>query len=512
MTAAPPLLLVAPVHAMDGDAVSAGAVACRAGRVIAVGTPAACEAALPPAHRRIELPGAVILPGFIDAHVHVFAAAAARSGVDCSPRAVPDIAGLLRVIGEAAAAAPPGQWVRATGYEETMLAEGRPPTRAELDGAAPDHPVRLIHRTGHAEVLNTRGLATVGIDEHTPEPSGAAFGRSLDDGRLDGLLIGMADAIERAMLPADPDRVAREVRGWAQAQAAAGVTALVDAGARNDRARWDTLERLIAGGAVPQRVSCMEALDALGAVSALPASGAGGRLSRGESKVMLRALEHALSAGADSLAQCIAPAIAAARRIAIHATTPRAVEVALDALEAVGAPPGQRIEHAPLLPEPLLERVATGGVHVVAQPALLREVAARYERLIDAASRPALHPWRRLLDAGGALAFSSDAPVSSGSPLAAVAAASSLRPAGLAPEQALTPAEALAAWTGGAARAAHFPDRGRIAVGLPADLVALSGPLFERPQAAQVRLTVIDGVVVYDAAGPAEAGRVAAPD
>ena len=249
-----------------------GAVACAAGRIVAVGTPEDCARRLPPGSRRIEAREATLLPGFIDAHVHILAAAAAAAGPDVSPRAVSRIAELLEALGEAAARTPPGQWVRASGYEETMLAEGRPPTRAELDRAVPGHPVRLIQRSGHAEVLNSRALALVGIDESTPEPPGALFGRSLEHGGLDGLLLGIADAIEAAMPQPDPAAVEARVREWAHARAAEGVTTLVDAGARNGPAEWASLERLLDAGAIPQRVVAMESADALGT---LPGGGRG---------------------------------------------------------------------------------------------------------------------------------------------------------------------------------------------------------------------------------------------
>ena len=177
----------------------------------------------------------------------------------------------------------------------------------------------------------------------------------------------------------------------------------------------------------------------------------------------------------------------------------RPSQASLAAFRAAGAPPGQRIEHAPLLTPGLIEEIVALGAVVVAQPGLLGEVAGRYRQLLDGAQRARLHPWRALLDAGGALAFSSDAPISRASPIESVAAASSERPSDLAPEQALTPLEALHAWTAGAAGAAGLADRGRLREGAAADLVLIDGPLDRDPAAARVRLTVIDGEVVFEA-------------
>ncbi len=501
MTPSPePLLIEARLLTMarPGDAPVPGAVACAGGRIVAVGTPEDCARRLPPAHRRIEARDSTLLPGFVDAHVHILAAAAAAAGPDVSPHAISSIPELLEVLREAAARTPPGRWLRAAGYEELMLAEGRPPTRAELDRAVPGHPVRLIQRSGHAEVLNSRGLALVGIDESTPEPPGAVFGRSLEDGRLNGLLLGMADAIEAAMPPPDPAAVEAHVRDWALARAAEGVTTFVDAGVRNGPAEWTTFERLLAAGAIPQRVVSMESVDALGA---LPVESAEGRLGRGETKLQPATFEgEAPDAG--PLEAGVRAAIEAGRRVAMHAPTEPAVAASLAAFRAAGAPPGQRIEHAPLLTAQLIEEIVALGAVVVAQPGLLNEVGGRYRQLLDAEQRARLHPWRALLDAGAPLAFSSDAPISRASALEAVAAASVDRPADLAPEQAITPIEALDASTAGAADAAGLEDRGRLLEGALADLVLIGEPLERDPASARVRLTVIGGEVAFEAGGP----------
>ncbi len=489
-----PLLVEARVLVPDGASLrhAHAALACADGRIVALGTPEESARVLPEGHRRIAAPEAYVLPGFIDAHVHILAAAAAEAGVDVSPRAVASIPELLAVLAGAAAERPSGAWLRAHGYEETMLAERRHPTRSELDAAAPDHPVRLTHRSGHAEVLNSSALALAGIDESTPEPRGAAFGRSLEDGRLDGLLLGMADRIEAVMPPPDRAGVAAAVAAWGRARLAEGVTTLVDAGPRNGAAEWETL---VAGGTLPQRLVVMEGVDHLGE---LPEQAVAGRVLRGEVKVQPRALEGD-AIRVEDLAAVVRRAAAAGRRVAVHAPTVDSVRAALDAFRATGEPRGHRIEHAPLLPRDLVKAIAEAGVAIVAQPGLLTEVTPRYEQLLTPAERERLHPWSEVIEAGVPLAFSSDAPVSRSGPLAASAAASSRRPGTLARGQALRPLEALAAWTTGAAAVCGLGDRGRLETGRVADLVVVEGPLEADPAACRVLATVIGGEVVYEA-------------
>ena len=492
-----PLLVIARLLLVDrpGEAPRPGAVACAEGRIVAVGTPDDCRAALPRPARTIELSDALLLPGFVDAHVHVLAAAVADAGVDCSPGAVRDVREIIDAIAEASTHLDPGEWVRATGYEETMLHEGRPPTRAELDRAVPDVPVRLIHRTGHAEVLNSAALSLIGLDERTPEPPGAAFGRSLEDGRLDGLLIGMRERIEAGMPLPDRRAVDAAVRTWAGGRAAAGVTTLVDASPANGASEVETFDALLAAGAIPQGLILMQPVDQPDGLSA--SSGKSSQLRRGETKVMLRVLEHEVYPDARELAQVVRRVVARGGRVAVHAPTPLAVRIALDAFDEADAPGGQRIEHAPMLDEGLLQAIRRSDTFIVAQPGLLTEVRTRYEQRIDAGRRRELHPWRRAIDMGVRVAFSSDAPVSRLGPLQSAAAASVDRPPTLAPEQSIEPLEALYAWTAGASEAAALADRGRLQVGLRADLVLLRGPIERDPAQGDVLLSVIEGEVVY---------------
>ena len=114
---------------------------------------------------------------------------------------------------------------------------------------------------------------------------------------------------------------------------------------------------------------------------------------------------------------------------------------------------------------------------------------------------PALPAWaseETITIRDGALAFSSDAPISRASALEAVAAASTERPADLAPGAAITPLEALHAWTAGAADVAGLADRGRLREGALADLVLIDGPVEQDPASARVRLTVIGGEVTFE--------------
>ena len=194
--------------------------------------------------------------GVIDAHCHLLATARTFQDLDCRPGRAATIPGLKELVRFRALATPLGDWVRGFGYDDLALAEERHPTRWDLDGAAPDHPVRLDHRSGHATVLNSRALRLAGIDWDTPGPVSGVIDRDQSSGEPTGLLLDMAGYL-RARLGNT-----RDGTGLANAVAAAshrllsyGITSVQDAGAENGMERWATLRQLQESHALPLRVT-----------------------------------------------------------------------------------------------------------------------------------------------------------------------------------------------------------------------------------------------------------------
>ena len=135
----------------------------------------------------IDLNGRALLPGFIDSHMHLgMTGQNAAVIIDCNSNNVSTIKDIQEKIHQAALKTPKGSWIKATGYEQSKLAEGRHPTRDDLDEAAPDHPVQLTRCCLHMGVYNTLALKAGGITG--PEMFSPGEVVIDENGRMTGLL------------------------------------------------------------------------------------------------------------------------------------------------------------------------------------------------------------------------------------------------------------------------------------------------------------------------------------
>ena len=433
--------VIGPVRTLDPARPVAPGLTVHGGRVAALEPPprgAGCR--LPP--------GAVVVPGFEDPHLHLLAMAAARLSVDAGPAAAPDLAALGRVLAAGAAERPEVAWLRATGFDDALVAERRLPGAALLDAAAGRRPLVVHHAAGRVVLLNTAARCRLGVD---------------GDGVLDS-----RDPRLAAVPPLGPAELAAGLGAVRDALLAAGVVAVTDATATNGRAEVELLDGFAATALAPLEVTVLPSARALGDLGgARPGSRLGTARLGPAAKVVVEGDEpgdlHAL--------------IAAARRdgwpVALHVTDVDGVDRALGALRAVPAlPPGRRdrLEHLSLcLPEQVAQ-VAASGAAVVTQPAFLHARGAKYAEQLGEVERAWLYRVRSLLDAGVTVAASSDAPVVDASPLASMAAAVDRR--GLAPGEAVDAATALDLVTRSAA-AVSGTGGGVLRAGGPAAFVVL---------------------------------------
>ena len=173
------ILKNANIITVDAGQSSAEAVLISGDKISLVGANAEVETTVGAGARVIDCHGKTVVPGFNDAHLHLFSLLKKLLSVDLSPVAVNSIEDIKGAIRRKAENTPPGNWISGTDYNEFYLAEKRFPNRWDIDEAAPGHPVILSHRSLHACVLNSLALKLAGIGTETPEPPGATIERDL---------------------------------------------------------------------------------------------------------------------------------------------------------------------------------------------------------------------------------------------------------------------------------------------------------------------------------------------
>ena len=222
------IMVNANVLTIDPSRPRAQAVAIGGGRVLAVGSNDDVRGWVSPGVLVRDLAGQTLLPGFYDSHNHMLLTGLNLAAVDLS--GAKSVADVVRVMGERAAAASPGQWVLSSArWHESQLAEGRFPLREELDRVSAGQPM-LLQRGGHNVVANSQALELAGIEPDVPNPPGGTFVRAAD-GSLTGHAIGAAAQLIRARMPSPPERLLHEALLQVErAYNAAGITSVIDPG------------------------------------------------------------------------------------------------------------------------------------------------------------------------------------------------------------------------------------------------------------------------------------------
>ncbi|MDH3595291.1 MAG: amidohydrolase [Rhodospirillales bacterium] len=177
---------------MDASDSVAEAVAVAGGRILAVGPWTEIEPLADQGTRRVDLAGRTMIPAFIDPHGHF-----PETGF-CALHRVdlmgPPLGGCTKLadifdrLAESAARTPKGDWVIGVFFDQTGMAENRFPTRDELDAVSRDHPVWVMHMSGHGGAGNGRALAFAGVDRDTPQPEGGYIEKHPETGEPTGLL------------------------------------------------------------------------------------------------------------------------------------------------------------------------------------------------------------------------------------------------------------------------------------------------------------------------------------
>jgi predicted amidohydrolase YtcJ len=517
------------LHTMDAGLPRAQAIAIAGNRVLAVGGDADVRALLTPNGRAIDLRGRAVVPGFTDSHLHFMSYGLSLKQIDLAE--VPTLEEALARVAASAAMTPPGHWLHGRGWDHSLWAGGAFPIRQDLDRVAPEHPVFLGRKCGHVGWANTRALQLAGITAQTPDPPGGVIDRDADTGQPTGILKETAmDLMTRLFEePAPAEAMAAIRAGMAKAHK----LGLVGIHTMEGPTAFRAFQQLRASGELELRVLMqipVENLDS--AIQVGLHSGLGDeRLRIGGVKVFADGALGARTArmlepfqgepdnfgiavtDAERMREVIGKASRAGIAAFVHAIGDRANREVLDAIEASrqageGLHLRHRIEHVQILHPDDIPRLAALGVIASMQPIHATQDMLLADALWGARSAGA-YAFRSLLRAGAALAFGSDSPVEDLNPIKGIHAAVTRRRAdgspgrdGWYPEQRLTVAEAVHAFTAGAAFASgEEAIKGTLSPGKLADLAVLSQDIFAIDPMAildtEVLATMFDGKFVY---------------
>ena len=452
---------------------------------------------------RVDLQGRTVLPGFNDAHIHLWKVGQLAAYI-LDLRGIGSIDAIIERVKEASRTVEPGRWIIGRGFNEAVLADKRLPVAADLDRATTSHPVYLLRTCAHIACVNTAAMNLCGITRGTVSPEGGSVGMA--DGAPNGQFYETAlGLITTHIPPASVEDLADMIRIGARQMLAHGITSITDPAVHPELGR---AYELACGETLGLRVNLMPMLLPDGGEIAYPLPEAHADPWRRQTTVKLFA-DGGLSGGTAALSRNYRNRddrgilrIGADRFVSLgreirkrgfaigtHAIGDRAIAEVLGsykALEQEFGPVRNRIEHFGLPTDASLEEAARQGIVAVPQPVFLDELGDNFLASLDDEFLKRCYPIRTLARCGIRYALSTDAPVVKNfDPWNNVRAAVTRRTNSgkvISSEEAITVAEALESYTMGGAWAEGTESvKGSIEPGKYADFIVLDRNPLETP-------------------------------
>lgn len=511
----------------------AEAVACLGGKVAAVGGTAEIRRWIGPRTRVIDLQGKRLVPGFNDAHVHFVDGGQGLASVQL--RDAPTAREFRDRIARFAARLAPGRWILNGNWDHENWTPARLPTRQLIDEATAKNPVFINRLDGHMALANTAALKLAGVTRETADPPGGTIVRDAQ-GEPTGVLKDAAMNLVYRVIP-DPteDELIEAIKAAMRYAAVNGVTSVQDMSA--SPAVLAAYQRLLDRGELTVRIYAHQPLanwDRLAKVGVRAGFGgdklrigglkgfADGSLGSTTALFFDPYLDEPGTRGLPSdemipESKMLANILAADRaglQIAVHAIGDRANQTILDMFARAETENGARdrrfrIEHAQHLRKEEIAEFGRRRVIASMQPYHAIDDGRWAENRIGPGRARGTYAFRSLLDAGATLAFGSDWFVAPMEPLMGIYAAvtrrtlDEKRPGGWVPEEKISVAEAVRAFTYGSAYAAFEEKiKGSLEPGKLADMAVLSENIFAidpvRIRQVKVVMTIFDGRVVFE--------------
>lgn len=530
VSAAEPTIAVvnAKVWTADPRRPWADAVAAAGDRIVAVGSSAEVKKVIRPATRVIDARGMMVVPGFIDSHIHFLEGGVGLSSVQLRDAKTPEE--FVRRIAEFAASVPAGTWITNGDWDHEWWG-GELPSRDWIDAVTPDNPVWLSRLDHHMSLANGYALRLADVTRDTPDVDGGTIARDWT-GKPTGIFKDNAEQLIDRLLPPMSDLEERAALDAAMRYVAAnGVTSVHHMGTWDDlavfdraHARGDLRTRIYAAVQIATWERLRDAVAARGRGDAWLRIGAlkgfvDGSLGS-HTAAMLEPFTDApsdlglLVNSPEDLYAWTSGADAAGLNMIVHAIGDRAIRLQLDIFERVSRENGPRdrrfrIEHAQHLAADDVARFAKLGVIASVQPYHAIDDGRWAEKLIGPERARLTYAFRSLLDASARLAMGSDWPVAPATPLEGIYAAVTRRtldganPGGWVPEQRIHVEDALRGYTTDAAFASFEEDeKGSLTRGKLADFTMIDRDLTRVPPDeiadARVVMTVVGGRIVHE--------------
>ena len=471
-------------------------------RILAVGSDADISQYVTASTELID-GGALVVPGFIDSHVHFLDGGEALESVQL--RDVTSREQFRQRFADYVTTVEPGEWILGGTWDHEAWG-GELPTRDWIDDLTPDNPVWVFRLDGHMALANSLALAAAGVDADTPDIPGGEIIRDAD-GRPTGLLKDNAMNPVFSAVPPPPDaRRDRQLRAALEYLAENGVTTVHDMGSfdnlavfRRAQARDALTVRIYAAVPLAEWQDLADDVARNGRGDEMLTTGVLKGFMDGSlgshTAAMLEPFTDApddrgmLINTVDDMRGWVTGADAAGLHVVVHAIGDSAIrdllEIFLDAAETNGPRDRRfRMEHAQHIHPDDLHRFAAQDVIASMQPYHAIDDGRWAERVIGPERSATTYAFRSLIDSGARLAFGSDWYVAPASVIEGIHAAVTRRtldgahPEGWVPEQKITVEEALRAYTVAGAYASYDEDnRGRLKAGMLADFVVLDRDL-----------------------------------
>jgi len=524
------------INTLDPADATCTAVGVSNGLITALGSDTEVSRLAGPKAEVVDLKGAVMFPGFMEAHNHLPMYGYLTDGIELAPGNVRKMDDILDRVRAEVEKVPPGTWIKGSRYAEYFLAENRHPTRNDLDQVSPRHPVILFHTSLHACVLNTRGLEVLGITRETPNPQGGIIEKDPESGEPNGVLHdqSMMDVFNRLFFDdlaamSTLERIElceRTAEKFAQLGLVFAGDALVVPPTLN------MYQETLAAGRLKIRIYTMNyALMAehltgsqiktgfgcgklrIGPIKLFADGGMSNRTAAVGTPYLTPPYDKGLKIQSrEELIDKVKMYHGLGYQIAIHAQGDEGIRDTLDAYEAVLGPQSDnpvrhRIEHAGCLYPDLLKRAADMNILVSVQPVFFRELGDGFLDAFGPELAHQLYPFRSMLKAGMTLGGSSDCPVANLDPRVGLRdAVLRLTPSGkaLGPDEALTMDEAIRLYTRGSAYLSFDEAfNGTIEIGKRADFTVMAAdPRAVAPEEVPeipFVMTVVDGEIIWSA-------------